>query len=106
MKNIPIKSLILCACVLTLSVAASAQKRDHAVKINDDSTGTSIIKGTGKTAVVVVGSAAKATWWTTKFTAKHVAKPVFTKAAPVAGKFVFRKSVKYLLPLAAKLSIL
>ena len=60
--------------------------------------------------VIVVGSAAKVAWGVTKFTAKHVVKPIaktlFVRAAPTAGKFALKKSAKYLLPFVAKLSVL
>ena len=64
------------------------------------------MKDAGTAAVVVVRSAAKAGWWTTKFAANHVAKPVIVKAAPAAGKYALKQSAKYLLPFAVKLSIL
>lgn len=64
------------------------------------------MKGTGKAAVIVVGSAGKVVWATTKFAAKRVAKPILVKAAPAVGKFIIKKSAKHLLPLAVKLSIL
>jgi hypothetical protein len=80
----------------------SAQKADNV--------GVTLLKDTGKAAVIVVGSAAKATWSVTKFTVKTILKPVaktlFTKTAPSAGKFVVKKSAKHLLPVAIKLAAL
>lgn len=65
-------------------------------------------------AVIVVGSAAKGAWGTTKFIVRDLAVPVakslvkslVVHAAPAAAKFALKESGKYLLPLALKLSIL
>lgn len=72
-----------------------------------------VAKGAGKAAVVVVGSAAKGAWVTTKFTAKyvvkpvatHVAKPIITKALPKVTVFALKlagKTVTKGLPVAGK----
>jgi hypothetical protein len=65
--------------------------------------------GAARIPVVIVGSAAKATWITTKFTAKYlvapVAKTLFVKATPTLTKFALKNGVKYLLPFAVKLSL-
>ncbi len=64
-------------------------------------------------AVVIVGSAAKAAWVTTKFTAKHVAKPVlkavFLKAAPKLTLYALKNSPRIaakVAPTALKLALL
>ena len=64
-------------------------------------------------AIVVIGSAAKVGWVTTKFAAKHVAKPVaktlLVKGGPKAAKFMLKSSgfgAKHLLPIAVKLALL
>lgn len=64
-------------------------------------------------AVVIVGSAAKAAWVTTKFAAKHVAKPVlkavFLKAAPKVTMYALNNSPRIaakVAPTALKLALL
>jgi hypothetical protein len=63
-----------------------------------------------KVPVVIVGTAARLTWATTKFTTQHFAKPVakavFIQATPTITRFVLKNSAKYLLPFATKLSLL
>ena len=88
--------------MLALSFAANAQKVSNVAKKNAQQSGSAVMKDTGNAAVVLVSSAAKATWWTTKFAAKHVAKPLVVKLAPQAAKFAW----KQLMPLAVKLSIM
>ena len=100
--------------MLTLSFGANAQARKMTAAKPDGSVGVTILGGAGKVGVIVVGSAAKVAWGTTKFAAKNLAvpaangllKPMATKAAPAVAKFALKKSAKYLLPLAVKLSIL
>jgi hypothetical protein len=114
MKNVFSRTLVGCACLLLLSFVAFAQKHKAATSAGGDPVGVVVLKGAGKTGVIVVGSAARATWWASKFVAKDVAKPlaasvlqpIVTKAAPAVAKFAFKNSIKYLLPFAAKLSLL
>lgn len=94
--------MVVCACALAFTFAASAQD----AKKSGDSAGVTVLKGTGKTAVIVVGSAGKIVWGTTKFTAKHMAKPLLLKAAPRVSKLVLKKSAKHLLPMAIKVAAL
>jgi hypothetical protein len=102
MKKFIFRMLFVCACVLAASVAAGAQELQNA--------GTALLQDTGKASVIVVRSAAKATWAVTKFAVKTTVKPgaklVFAKAAPAAGKFALKKSAKHLLPLAVKFAAL
>lgn len=106
MKIIPKVVAAMCALML-LSCACYSQSRSLP---RDNSTISTVATGAGKAAVIVVGSAAKLAWGTTKVAGKYVIKPaariVFTKAAPAIGKFAIRKSAKYLLPMAMKLSVL
>lgn len=92
----------VCACVLAAGFSARAQSAENA--------GVVLLKDTGNAAVIVVGSAAKASWAVTKFAARTTVKPVakfaFTKAAPSVGKFALRKSAKHLLPIAIKVAAL
>ena len=114
MKKLIIRSLVVCACLLSLSLAASAQKRTATENANGSSAGVAVLNATGKLAVIVVGSAAKVAWGTTKFVArdravpvaKSLVKPLVVHAAPAAAKFALKESARYLLPLAVKLSIL
>ena len=64
-------------------------------------------------AVVIVSSAAKAVWVTTKFTAKHVVKPVlktvFVKVLPKMTVYALKKSpviARKLTPTAIKLALM
>jgi len=64
-------------------------------------------------AVFIVGTAAKSAWVTTKFTAKHVVKPVlkvvFVKALPKMTLYALKKSpaiAKKITPTAIKLALL
>ncbi|MFV0389353.1 MAG: hypothetical protein ACK5NT_11430 [Pyrinomonadaceae bacterium] len=52
------------------------------------------LKGTGKVAVIVVGTGAKVAWGTTKLAAKDVAKPIVVKSAPMVGKFMLKSTGK------------
>lgn len=102
MKKLIFRTLLLCACVFGASVAASAQELEN--------TGTAVLKDTGNVSIIVVKSAAKATWAVTEFAVKTTVKPaaqiVFTKAAPALGKFALKKSAKHLLPIAIKFAAL
>lgn len=102
------KYLAPVAFVLLLAASTSAQSASAASSVP-----SAMLRGTGKVAVVVVGSAAKSVWVTTKFTAKHVAKPVlktvFLQAAPKLAVFAMKKSpvvMKKLTPTAIKLALL
>lgn len=110
MKKLLVRSLVVCACVFAFTVAANAQSftynsAKNAVKKNDIAK-----RHGGNPAMIIVGTAAKAAWGTTKFVAKHIAKPVaktiFLKAAPAVSKFVIKNSAKHLLPMAVKIAAL
>lgn len=112
MKEILIRSACVAALLIAFCIAASAQSRPTADR-GERNVVTSVLTGTGKAAVVVVGSAAKATWAVTKFTAARVAAPaaktLLLKAAPKAGVLMLRGTgiaAKHLLPVAAKLALL
>ncbi len=69
-------------------------------------------RGTGKAAVIVVGSAAKGGWVTTKIVTKHivapVAKAVLLKAAPKITVFALKTAgtiAHKAVPAAAKLGV-
>ena len=69
--------------------------------------------GTGKAAIIVVRSAARVTYKTTKFVGKEVAEPVLfhvvvpgvIRVMPSVGRFALRNAVRYVLPLALRLSL-
>ncbi len=97
--------LPLCALLL-LAVSMHAQDKG--------SRSRKVERGTGQNvAVIIVKSAAKATWVTTKFVAKNIAKPVLKavllKAAPKVLMFTLKKAplvAKHALPWALKLALL
>ncbi|MEQ1922078.1 MAG: hypothetical protein ABL952_06180 [Pyrinomonadaceae bacterium] len=111
MKNIILRSLLICACVFAFAVAAKAQSFTYnnaksVIKKSGDA-----VNGDGNNpAMIIVGTAAKAAWGTTKFVAKHVAKPIaktiFLKMTPAVTKFVIKNSAKHLLPMALKIAAL
>lgn len=78
MRKILLRSTAVCAVLAALAFAVSGQVRKAAATAASDggTVAATMLKGTGKVAVIVVGSAAKVAWATTKFTAKHVAWPV------------------------------
>ncbi|HQX57302.1 MAG TPA: hypothetical protein PLP07_15360 [Pyrinomonadaceae bacterium] len=113
MIKIFLKTALILLCFLSLTAAVNGQK---ATSKKSDSVISSIANGAGKVTVVVVGSAAKAAWATTKFAAKDIAKPLVVsvgkplllKAAPNVTMFALKltgKSVKKAVPLAAKLGM-
>lgn len=98
--------------IFCVSFATGQQKSDNDKNSQSSLAGT-LARGFGKTTVIVVGSAAEATWVTTKFTANHVAKPVaktiFVKAIPKLTIFAIKKSpivAKKLAPTIMKLALL
>lgn len=97
---------------LLFVIAANGQANLSAQKSESSAAG-SIARGTGKAAVIVVGSAAEAGWVVTKFTVKQVAKPVaktiFLKAVPKLAVFALRNAsvtAKKLSPTILKLALL
>ena len=106
--------MIVSACVLTVVFNAQAQKKSVPANKQNQPARVAPSNGSGNVAVVIISSAAKVAWGTTKFVVRDVAAPVATSllkpvalhAAPAVAKFALKKSAKYLLPLALKLSIL
>ena len=78
------------------------------------STTEKVLRDTGKVTVIVVGTAAKITYATTKIVVKEVAKPVavtmlkplIVHSIPAITKAGLKYSAKYLLPYVVKLSLL
>lgn len=106
MKMFIIRALCVGACVIALSIISSAQTVTAKSTVKHDNVGVTVLKGTGKAAVIVVGSAAKIAWGTTKIVGNYVAKPILLKAVPAVAKFALKRSLKYALPYAIKLSVL
>lgn len=103
MKNL-IKYLLPVCAVLLFSAAASAQSSRDREK-NDGS-----VSGKPNVGIVIVSSAAKATWAVTEFTAKTVGKPVakavLLRATPAVTKFALKNLAKEALPLMVRMSVL
>ncbi len=98
MKTLLKRSICLCAVLLATALAANGQARTET---------------SSNVAIFIVGTAAKSAWVTTKFTAKHVVKPVlktvFIKVLPKMTVYALKKSpkiTKKLAPTAIKLALL
>ena len=107
------KALIAGAFLLVLTAFTPAQQRSTRPDADNRSVAATAIRGTGKVAVVVVGSAAKAAWVTTRFVVRDVAgnfvKGLLLKAAPKVAIYALKKSPKIavkVLPHAVKLALL
>lgn len=104
MKKILIRILTTTALVIAFAAAANAQA---------SSTQPARSGSSRNPAVIVVSSAAKAAWVTTKFVVKDVAKPtakiIFLKAAPKIALFGLKRTpgaAKRLAPIAVRLALL
>jgi hypothetical protein len=109
MKTPIFKALCVAAFVCLACICANAQ--DASTTANKPpSSGSSAAATAAKVPLVIVGSAAKGTWVTTKFTTKYlvapVAKEVFLEVTPAVAKFAAKNALKYVLPIAAKWAIL
>jgi hypothetical protein len=107
MKKYIFRSLVACAFLIIGASAANAQNKDTP---HHTSSPAAIA---AKVPVIIVGSAAKASWAVTKFSAGRIAAPVakavIVRGAPKATVFLLKNTglgAKYLLPLAIKLSVL
>lgn len=112
MKKLMLSLLPLCVA-LVFACDGYSQTTKKSSDADSSSFVGSLARGTGKAAIIIVGSAAEATWVTTKFTAKHVAKPVaktiFLKAVPKVSLFVLKRSpavAKKIAPKLLKLALL
>lgn len=109
MKKLLLRTLVVCLCLLAVTFAVNAQKVTVKTNKKSHNPAVVILKGTGKAAVTVVGTAAKMTWGATKFVAGHVAAPLLFNVAPRIGIFMLKSTgavAKRALPLAVKLSLL
>ena len=100
--------------MLILSLDATAQQRERVIQTKKESPAVTVAKGTGKVALVVVASVAKASYKATKFVGKEVAKPVLrhfvapglSRVVPPVGRFALRNAFRFGLPLILRLSLL
>ncbi len=76
MKNLILRTLAACALLAAVTFAANAQAKNASEKKDGGSIAGTVISGTGKVAVVIVGNAARSAWVTTKFVTKHAVWPV------------------------------
>ena len=105
MKIKLVKITITCAFALVFSAAAFGQSNGASAR-SSGSIGSAMLHGTGKVAVVIIKSAGKAAWETTKFTAKDIAKPLLLKAAPKVAMFALKltgTTMKNGIPVVSKL---
>lgn len=126
MKSLIRSTVYVCALSLFLAIFASAQSGPNVDTENSDKEKVAktaslngnnpILNLAGKVSVVVIKSAAKTAWATTKFAAKDVAKPILVgvakplllKAAPQVTVFVLKltgNSLKKGIPIATKLGM-
>lgn len=98
-------AFVLLSCILALGQNAFAG--------NNGSVAGQIASSAGKVVVIVVKSAGKVAWETTKFTAKNVAKPLLVsvakplllKSAPKASMFALKftgTAIKKAVPIITK----
>ena len=103
------RSILFCAVLFVFTTVGLGQSVEGASKKLSAKNGNFVLNMTGKVMVIVVKSAAKTAWVTTKFAAQDLAKPILFKLLPIATKFTLRATgiaAKKLLPHAAKLAIL
>ena len=109
MKTYLTRSKIFCVVLIALSTVGLGQSVKKEANDVTAKKGNFVLNMTGKVAVIIVKSAAKTAWVTTKFAAKDLAKPILFKLLPIVTKFTLRATgvaAKRLLPHAAKLAIL
>jgi len=113
MKKITFRISVVCALFLVCMFSVSAQSRKADALKTDGNFAASALRGTGNVAVIIVGSAAKATWVTSKFLVKDVsgsvAKTIFVRAAPAIGVFMLKQSgvlAKKAVPIAIKVGLM
>jgi hypothetical protein len=106
--DLPDILIVVCLILLIFSASALSQERERQYM-----KAGAVARAAGKVTVVVVGTAAKGAWVTTKFAARHGAKPVarivMKKAIPAAAKIAVDtagEGVKRGLPIAVKLALL
>ena len=111
MKDLVLKLLYISVCLVVFSFATLGQQTALRSDGSDSVAGT-LMKRTGKAAVIVVGSAGRALWVTGKFVGKRVAWPVaktvLVKApekAAVYGLKLAGFSLKQAIPMAARVGL-
>ena len=113
MRYIILKASFAAVLVCFGSALANGQEQAKPAdqqQVGERSSGASIGVTTAKVPVIIVGSAAKATWVTTKFTTKYVvapvAKEIFLEMTPAMAKFAAKNALRYGVPIAAKWALL
>ncbi|HRI02954.1 MAG TPA: hypothetical protein PLL77_04350 [Pyrinomonadaceae bacterium] len=111
MKKLLFRSLVVCACVFAFAGAANSQSFTYnSAKTAVKKSGDAAKRDGSNPVMIIVGTAGKAAWGTTKFAAKHLLKPaaktIFLKMTPAVTKFVIKNSAKHLLPMAVKIAAL
>ncbi len=103
MKKYILPALLLSAVLLLFGGTVAGQKKIESKKSGAT---TKVANFAGQITVIIVKSAAKAAWETTKFTAKDIAKPLLLKAAPKATMFALKltgTALKKGIPVVGKL---
>jgi len=110
MKNLFGFIFVLCTIVFIFTYSANGQE---IAKSRSSSALSQVANGAGKVTVIVLGSAAKFAWGTTRFAAKNAAmplaksvvKPLLFKLTPKLTVFALKlsgKTVKKAVPVATK----
>ncbi|HMT08686.1 MAG TPA: hypothetical protein PKA82_11835 [Pyrinomonadaceae bacterium] len=119
MRSKLFKAVFLCALVLVLADVGLSQSgpqvgekdsgNSKSTTSSLKSNGNPVLKLAGQVTVIVIKSAAKTAWATTKFAAKDLAKPILFKLTPIVAKHSLKLTgvaAKHLLPIAIKLAVL
>lgn len=104
MKKHILPASLLFAAILFLGGPAFGQSNAASTKQNGAI--TRVANFAGQVTVIVVKSAGKAAWETTKFSARNIAKPILFKALPKVSMFALKlsgKAIKKGIPVASKL---
>ncbi len=113
MKQYILPAFVLCAVLSIFGISANGQKKAES---KQNGAITQVANFAGQVTVVIVKSAGKAAWETTKFTAKDIAKPIILgiakplllKAAPKLSMFALKltgNALKKGIPFAGKLGL-
>jgi hypothetical protein len=101
--------LLIALALFIFPATLAAQQSGTGKNSQERSFAASAALGTAKAGLIVIGSAAKGTWLTTKFVSGSVVKPLLLKGTPKAAKIMLKSGgfgVKRLLPLAVKFGLL
>lgn len=102
MKKHVLPASLLFAAIIFLGGTAFGQK---AIDAKKSGAITKVANFAGHVTVIVVKSAGKAAWETTKFSAKNFAKPILLKAVPKVSMFALKltgRAINKGIPVASK----